>query len=75
MIQENSMAKVYPEWDEIKHDIDKHDLLIIVEMGLELGIDKAIEDYIKDNYEPVIIREGDQMRINAFFDAIKDLIA
>lgn len=51
--------KVYPEWNEIQYDIDKGDLLGIIDMAIQIGIEQAIEDYIKDNYEPVIIREGD----------------
>ena len=54
------MAKVYPDWDEIKNDIDKNDLLAIIEIGIDIGLTYAIQDYIKDNYEPIIIKEEEE---------------
>jgi len=57
---ERKMSKVYPDWDEIKNDIDKNDLLAIIEIGIDIGLTYAIQDYIKDNYEPIIIKEEEE---------------
>lgn len=57
---ERKMSKVYPDWDEIKNDIDKNDLLAIIEIGIDIGLTYAIQDYIKNNYEPIIIKKEEE---------------
>lgn len=54
------MIKEYPEWDEIKGEVCKVDLLAIVEMAIEVGIEDAIQGYIEANYEPILIKDMDK---------------
>ena len=40
----------YPTFQEIKEEISKDDLLEIMEIALEIGLDEAIKDYIEATY-------------------------
>jgi len=42
--------ETYPQWQEVKEEISKDDLLEIMDTALEVGLDEAIKDYIEANY-------------------------
>lgn len=57
----------YPSWSEISGDLSRSELLSIIEVGFDVGLDQAIQDYIKDNYDPVIVDD-----IDAAYEAMRD---
>ena len=40
----------YPTFQEIKEETSKEELLEIMEIALEIGLDEAIKDYIEATY-------------------------
>lgn len=61
------MCEEYPSWKEIKCEVSKTDLLDIISAAQDVGIDQAIEDYIKENYEAVLVPD-----IDAAYEAARD---
>ena len=42
--------ETYPQWQEVKAEISKDDLIEIMDIALEIGLDEAIKEYIEANY-------------------------
>ena len=42
--------ETYPSWNEVKEEISKEDLIEIMDIALEVGLDEAIKEYIEANY-------------------------
>ena len=43
-------TQTYPTFQEIQEEISKQELLEIMEVALEIGLDEAIKDYIEATY-------------------------
>jgi hypothetical protein len=55
---------IYPKWEDIisethmmshvlQYNVSRSDLIDIIEMAREIGINEAIQDFIEANYEPI----------------------
>jgi uncharacterized protein (DUF1810 family) len=71
---------IYPKWEDlinetymsrnhgIQHEITRSNLVDILEMAQEIGIDEAIQDFIEANYEPI----DWETDIDYYYDQMRD---
>jgi len=65
----------YPSFDEIKDELTREDLIDIVEAIIELNLPKInsfIEDYIVDNFEPIMVRDVDREKDEQIDEEMKN---
>ena len=57
----------YPTWEEIRGEVSAEELLEIIDVAKEVGLDVAIQDYIEATYEAESVLD-----IDAAYDAMRD---